>query len=178
MRKSKLIHARKLVIPDNFEPLLPNDYDEVFRNGCFHFNIEKLLPYVAKHKKELLQVSVNVSDWRKENGPDDEYTELADLTRPIILAEIAPDRLEFYPDINPANWMARGYNLIDGYHRIEKAHRHGVEQLPAYILPMERHVGFIFKGYKEYANYWNDKLLNYVNDMKRRQCIAELALDI
>lgn len=178
MKKPKLIHARKLVIPDNFEPLLPNDYDETFRNGCFHFNIEKLLPYVAKHKNELLQVSVAVSDWRKENGPDDEYIELADLTRPIILAEIAPDRLEFYPDIDPANWMARGYNLIDGHHRIEKAYRHGVEQLPAYILPMEHHVGFIFKGYKEYASYWNGKLLDYENDMKRRQSIAELALEM
>jgi hypothetical protein len=123
---------------------------------------------VAKHKNELLQVSVAVSDWRNENGPDDEYVELADLTRPIILAEIAPDRLEFYPDIDPANWMARGYNLIDGHHRIEKAYRHGVGQLPAYILPMEHHVSFIFKGYKEYANYWNGKLLNYENDMKRR----------
>jgi hypothetical protein len=172
-RMPKLIHARKLVIPDNFEPRLPNDYDETFLNGYFHFNVEQLLDYVSKHKNEFLQVSVVVSDWRRDNGLDDEYVELANLTRPIILAEIAPDRLEFYPDINPSNWMARGYNLIDGHHRIEKAYRHGVKQLPAYILPMEHHVGFIFKGYKEYANYWNGKLLSYENDMKRRQRIAD-----
>lgn len=178
MRKAKLIHSRKLIIPDNFEPRLPDDYDETFLNGYFHFNIEKLLPYVAEHKNELLQVSVVVSDWCKENGPDDEYIELADLTRPIILAEIAPDRLDFYPDIDPANWMARGYSLIDGHHRIEKAYRYGMEQLQAYILPMEHHVGFIFKGYKEYANYWNGKLLDYENDMKRRQRIAALPLEM
>ena len=168
MRKPKLTHPRKLVIPDNFEPLLPNDYDELFRNGYFHFNIEKLLPYIAQHKNELHLVSVAISAWRGENGCDDVYIELADLTRPIILAEIAPDRLEFYPNIDPANWMVRGYNLIDGHHRIEKAHRHGLDHLPAYILPMERHVGFIFKGYKEYADYWNGKLLDYENDIKRR----------
>ncbi|MCG9966587.1 ParB/RepB/Spo0J family partition protein [Pelotomaculum terephthalicicum JT] len=86
---------------------------------------------MAKHKNELLQVCVAVSDWRKENGPNDEYIELA-----------------------------RGYSLIDGHHRLEKAYRHGVKQLPAYILPMEHHVGFIFKGYREYANYWNGKLLS------------------
>lgn len=172
MRKPKLIHARKLVIPNNFEPCLPNDYDEIFQNGYFHFNIEQLLPYVAEHKNELLQVSVAISDWRNENGPDDEYVELANLTQPIIIAEIAPDRLEFYPDIDSADWKARGYNLIDGHHRLEKAYRHDVERLPAYILPMEHHVGFIFKGYKEYANYWNSKLLDYEGDMKRRQRIV------
>jgi hypothetical protein len=178
MRKPKLIHPRKLVISDNFQPCLPNDYDETFPNGYFHFNIEQLLPYVAEHKNELLQVSVAVADWRKENGPDDEYVELADLTRPIILAEIAPDRFEFYPDIDLADWKARGYNLIDGHHRLEKAYRHGVERLPAYILSMEHHVGFIFRGYKEYANYWNNKLLNYEGDMKRRQRIVELASEL
>lgn len=178
MRKPKLIHPRKLVIPDNFQPRLPNDYDETYANGYFRFNIEQLLPYVAEHKNELLQVSVAVSDWRKDTGPDDEYVELADLTRPIILAEIAPDRIEYYPDINPANWKARGYNLIDGHHRIEKAYRHSVERLLAYILPMEHHVSFIFMGYKEYANYWNGKLLDYEGDMKRRLRIIELASEM
>jgi hypothetical protein len=173
-RMSKLIHARKLIIPDSFEMHLPNDYDETFQNGYFHFNIEKLLPYVVKYKNELLQVSVAVSDWRKDNVPDDEYIELADLARPILIAEIAPDRLEYYPDIDPADWQTRGYSLIDGHHRIEKAYRYGVEQLPAYILPMEHHIGFMFKGFKEYAHYWNGKLLDYENDMKRRQRIVEL----
>lgn len=177
-RMSKLIHARKLVISEDFEPRLPNDYDETFRNGYFYFNIEQLLAYVAEHKNDFLQISVVVSDWRKDNNLDDEYVELADLTQPIILAEIAPDRLEYYPDIAPADWKARGYNLIDGHHRIEKAYRHGVEQFPAYILPMERHVGFIFRGYKEYANYWNGKLLDYEDDMKHRQRISELASEL
>lgn len=173
-KKAKLIHSRKLVIPEDFEPRLPNDYDEIFPNGYFHFNIEQLLPYVAEHKHELLQVSVAVSDWRNENTLDDKYVELADLARPILLAEIAPDRLGVYPDISPADWKARGYNLIDGHHRLEKAYRYGVKELPAYILPMEHHAGFIFKGYKEYAAYWNGKLIDYEKDRKGRQRIAEL----
>ena len=35
-KKAKLIHSRKLVIPEDFEPRLPNDYDEMFVNGYFH----------------------------------------------------------------------------------------------------------------------------------------------
>lgn len=154
---------------------LPNDYDETFLNGCFHFNIEQLLIHMAEHKNEFVQVSVAVSDWRDGDGFDDGFIELADLTRPIILAEIAPDRLEYYPNIVSLDWRVRGYSLIDGHHRIEKAYRHGIKQLPAYLLPMEHHVGFIFKGYQEYADYWNGKLLDYENDMKRRQCITEMA---
>ncbi|SMC41280.1 hypothetical protein [Sporomusa malonica] len=81
-RMSKLRHARKLIIPEDFEPRLPNDYDETFLNGYFHFNVEQLLAYVAEHKNEFLQVSVVVSDWHKDDSPDDEYVELADLKRP------------------------------------------------------------------------------------------------
>lgn len=58
------------------------------------------------------------------------------------------------------------------HHRIEKAARHGIEKLPAYILPMERHVAFIFKGCREYAKYSNSKLLDYENDIKRRDLIC------
>ncbi|OPY55812.1 MAG: hypothetical protein A4E55_02400 [Pelotomaculum sp. PtaU1.Bin035] len=51
MRKPKLTHSRKLVIPDNFKPRLPNDYDKTFLNGYFHFIYEYIEMLVSKQNK-------------------------------------------------------------------------------------------------------------------------------
>ena len=49
----------------------------------------------------------------------------ADLTRPVILAEIAPAR----------------FNLIDGHHRVEKARREGVLSILGVPNPLPRACG-------------------------------------
>jgi len=49
------------------------------------------------------------------------------VSKPVILAEIAPDQ----------------YNLIDGNHRAEKAVRHGLEELKAYRLSAAQHIQFL-----------------------------------
>lgn len=172
MRKQKFTHPRQLAVPADFEPLLPYDFDETYRCGIFLFNIEKLLLYVEEHKGEIQLGSIIVSAWRQSGGLDDEYVDLADLDRPVILAEIAPDRAGTYPSISPSDWKARGFALIDGHHRIEKAFRQGVEKLPAYILRMEQHIRFMYSGYKEYENYWNGKLHDYAVDRKRNTQMA------
>lgn len=87
-----------------------------------------------------------------------EFAKLADLNKPIILAEIAPDRLEHgYPTISK-DYYSRGYNLIDGHHRLAKANNEGVEKITAYILRMEQHINFIIEGKEQYIEYWNSKL--------------------
>lgn len=67
-----------------------------------------------------------------------------DLTKPIIIAEIAPNR----------------YNIIDGNHRVEKAKRENIETLPAYRIKANYHVRFLTsqKSYLCYIDYWNDKV--------------------
>lgn len=167
MRKQKIVHPRMLTIPDDFIPLLPIEFEEVYPNGIFAFNVEKLLPYVEEHKSELVLESVSVSYWRRDSGLSDGYVELADLSKPLILAEISPDRLAIDPSIDSSAWGSRGYNLIDGHHRIEKAFRNGIEYLPAYLLPMEHHIRFMFRGYQQYADYWNRKLMEYAADQQR-----------
>jgi len=70
--------------------------------------------------------------------------EHVEISRPIILAEIAPGR----------------YNLIDGNHRLEKAHRMGIKTIQAYRLNATQHIKFLIgkKTYTTYIEYWNSKL--------------------
>jgi ParB-like chromosome segregation protein Spo0J len=65
------------------------------------------------------------------------------INEPIILAEILPGR----------------FNLIDGNHRIVKAHRLGIERIHAYRLNIDQHIKFLtsMEGYKAYVEYWNSK---------------------
>ena len=67
-----------------------------------------------------------------------------ELTARVILAEIAPGRL----------------NLIDGHHGMEKARRMGVKRILAYKLNVEQHMQFLTdkKAYVAYVEYWNSKL--------------------
>lgn len=67
-----------------------------------------------------------------------------DISKPVILAEIAPDR----------------YNIIDGNHSMEKAKMSGEKYLPAYKLTVGHHINFLIdiEAYLEYVKYWNRKL--------------------
>ena len=82
---------------------------------------------------------------------DDGYIEsdAVNLDRPVILAEIAPDR----------------HNLIDGHHRLEKARKMGMEFVPAFKIAPEQHMAFLTTsaGYTAYIEYWNQK----VNNLRR-----------
>jgi hypothetical protein len=89
---------------------------------------------------------------------NEDYVQQADLDIPVMLAEIAPDRFEMGMGVNPNIYYERGYNLIDGHHRVAKAHLLGIETLKAYIVRMEQHINFLAEGYEQYVEYWNDKL--------------------
>jgi hypothetical protein len=67
-----------------------------------------------------------------------------DLSRPVLLAEIAPGR----------------FNLIDGHHRVAKAKRDGVPTIHARRITFPRHVPFLTttKAYGKYVEYWNSKV--------------------
>ena len=95
--------------------------------------------------------------------------EAADITRPIVVAEIAPDYHDFVLDIPEKDWISRGYVCIDGQHRIEKARRLGTETLPAVVIRMEQHIPFLYKGYDRYVEYWNGKLKDRTEDALRWQ---------
>jgi hypothetical protein len=77
-------------------------------------------------------------------GLADAAIDAADLSRPILLAEIAPDR----------------YNVVDGNHRVAKARREGLRCIPAHRLQCPEHVAFLTstRAYETYVEYWNSKL--------------------
>jgi hypothetical protein len=135
--------------------------DEYFPNGIFKFHITKLNEYIDEYGEEFIVEEVDVNEYfryfcNEELNP--EYVQAADLSRPIIMAEIAPDRLQHgYPFIS-SDYYSRGYNLIDGHHRLVKAKQNGIEKLKAYIVSMEQHIPFMIDGFEEYVEYWNSKL--------------------
>ena len=75
---------------------------------------------------------------------DENTIKKANVTNPIILAEIAPGR----------------FNVIDGNHRLERARRDQLSAIPAYRVLAEQHVAFLTSqtAYETYVQYWNNKL--------------------
>ena len=161
MRKSK--PARRLNLSKKRRPLnlqVGTEY-EYYPNGLFKFNISKLIEHIEANKADYALDQVDVSSYCQQfchKEMTSAYVDAADLTRPIILAEIAPDRLHHgYPNISQ-DYYSRGYNLIDGHHRLAKAKQRGFEKLFAYILPMEQHIDFMESGFETYVAYWNGKI--------------------
>jgi hypothetical protein len=129
----------------DFSPLPVRDGDEFYPNGIFEFNITRILEEIHRHPERFPLEEAVVSDFPKcFSVINESHLEAVDLTRPVILAEIAPGR----------------YNLIDGNHRMEKARRQGLKTLPAYWLGVQQHLKFLTsqRAYDAYVEYWNDKL--------------------
>jgi hypothetical protein len=161
MARKKITHPRAIKLNPDFVPCTIDNNDEYLRNGIFVFNITKLNAYIDAHPDEFNIVDIDVDYYYRAftcRELNEEYVKEADLNRPVILAEIAPDRYEMGMRVNPDIYYERGYNLIDGHHRVAKAHCLEIKTLKAYIVRMEQHVNFLADGYEKYVEYWNDKL--------------------
>ena len=166
-RKHRFRHPRCLLKERSTAPAKPENGDEIFCNGIFRFHISALLDWLKEHPQPVVEIPICM--WESSGSKDDRHVEAADVTRPIVIAEIAPDYRDFLCEIPESSWDIRGYVCIDGYHRIEKARRMGLETLPAVILRMEQHVPFLYSGYEQYTDYWNGKLEERSQDAQRRQ---------
>ncbi len=135
-----------LPVSKNFKPYEIHENDESFPNGIFIFNVTKMIKYIEENKDVITLNDINVADYRyKEfSSKEEDYINSADLNRPIILIEINPGT----------------YNMIDGYHRVEKAYRAGIKTLKAYKLTVDHHIQFLTtrKGYEAFVEYWNGKV--------------------
>lgn len=142
--ESKLI-SKKLIVEKGFTPCPVADDDELFPNGIFEFNITKMLEWIEQNPDGVITERIAVSEFFKSfSSLKDSYIDSVDISRPVILAEIAPAR----------------YNLIDGYHRMEKARRMEIQSILAYRLSAEQHKRFLTSkwAYLTYVEYWNSKL--------------------
>lgn len=160
-KKKKFTHPRMLMADPNFKLCEIEEGHEVMPNGIFVFNITRLIEHIESHPEGYLHIEIEVPtyfDQRQKFELNEDYVEQADLGRPLILAEIAPDRLEMGMRGSESDLYARGYNLLDGHHRLAKARKHGIQTLPAYVLRMEQHLPFLARSYETYVEYWNGKL--------------------
>jgi hypothetical protein len=145
------IASKKLKLNKNFQPLSCDEGDEFYPNGIFEFNITKLLDFINANQDIFQPQEVEVNAVRKTYSSSNlnELTiQSANISAPIILAEISPDM----------------FNVIDGHHRLEKAYRDGVTTILAYKILAEQHIRFLTStmAYTEYVQYWNEKLKNWV----------------
>jgi hypothetical protein len=137
--------GKKFRVNKYFSPCPISNGDEMYRNGIFEFNITKMIEWIHKDPGDIRLEAVTVKDFcKKFLSIDEAHVNQTDISRPVILAEIAPGQ----------------YNLIDGNHRMEKARRMGLVSLMAYRLNVEQHMKFLTdkKAYVSYVEYWNSKL--------------------
>ena len=164
-KKIQFSHPRLLSPDQKTLPVLPDAGDEIFCNGIFRFNVSAVLQWLEQNQQPIVDMPVSILG--SFGNKDDCYVDTADITRPIIIAEIAPDYCDFIPDFPEEDWYGRGYVCIDGQHRIEKARRLGIETLPAVVLRMEQHIPFLYTAYDSYVDYWNGKLKDRSEDALR-----------
>ncbi len=140
-------HVPARLEPDKkFQPCLVESGDEHYANGIFEFNINGLLAFIETCPERFPVESVLVDDFPDYSSSNltEETVLNADLSRPILLAEIAPGL----------------FNVIDGNHRLAKARRECVQMVPARRIRCPDHVAFLTSvwAYEKYVEYWNSKL--------------------
>lgn len=136
----------KLKLARAFEPCPIDSGDEMFCNGIFEFNITRFMAFIETHPDRFPVEAVAVASIPNYGGSHLDQTTIAaaDLSRPVLFAEIAPGR----------------FNLIDGNHRMARTRRDGVTTLPACRIRCPDHVAFLTStmAYEKYVDYWNGKI--------------------
>ena len=129
-----------------FAPLPIDESDELFRNGIFEFNVTKMLAFIEANPDKFHVEEIEVKRLRTFSPEtlDEKTIRQTDLSKPILLAEISPER----------------FNVIDGNHRVEKAGREGLKTIAARRIGPEQHLAFLtsVRAYEAYVRYWNAKL--------------------
>lgn len=134
----------KPTIDIDFTPCPESDGDEFYPNGMFVFNITKMTEHIMDNPEVFVPEDVAVKELHSFFSLSKSHVNSVNISKPVIIAEIAPSR----------------FNLIDGQHRVEKAHRLGMETIKAYRLNVHQHIRFLTnrKAYEIYVEYWNSKI--------------------
>ena len=136
----------KLKRDKNFQPCPAESGDEHYQNGIFEFNITRLLAFIDTCADRFPIELVPVAELPNYDGShlDEETVRMANLSRPILLAEIAPGL----------------FNVVDGNHRLARARRDSVQAVPSRRVRCPDHVPFLTSAwaYEKYVEYWNSKL--------------------
>lgn len=104
-----------------------------------------MLEYIRMRPEDFPVEEVSLASLGFTSQRLDEATvSKADLTKPLLLAEIAPGQ----------------FNVIDGNHRLERARREGATILPVWRVGPKFHTRFLIyaESYRQYISYWNSKV--------------------
>lgn len=128
----------------------------------FNWNVSRALEWIQENLDviELSVVKIGPADPGADSANlDEDFLQQADLTKPLIMVRMRP---EFF-------------RLIDGNHRVAKARRSGMHELPAYYLTQEQHRQFFTAEDmdKRYVDYWNDKLKFFMKEKGRWGVVGE-----
>ncbi len=107
-----------------------------------------MIEYIQGNPDSITLGEVAVSDFFSGfSSINESHMASVEISQPVIVAEISPGRC----------------NLIDGNHRMEKARRMGIRNMPTYKLSPEQHMKFLTseKAYVAYIEYWNSKLKEF-----------------
>jgi hypothetical protein len=148
----------KLKRDKNFQSCPAESGDEYYQNGIFEFNITRLLAFIDTCAERFPIELVPVAEFPNcgDSHLDEETVRTADLSRPILLAEIAPGL----------------YNVIDGNHRLARARCDRVQVIPSRRVRCPDHVPFLTSAW-DYARL--RKKANRVGDLDRFICGAASA---
>jgi hypothetical protein len=144
------IMKQYLTLDMKFETCTTSEGDELFANGIFIFNISRMLGYILENPNLFTPESVAVKDiYFTSSLINEDHLDSVDVSKPVILAEIAPGR----------------YNLIDGHHRVEKVVREKTDTIKVYRLKVHQHIHFLTsrEAYERYVEYWNNKIMDQNN---------------
>jgi len=100
--ENSVFMKRKLIFDPEFKPIrYTGDRErEFFPNGIFLFDITALDEHIRSHQDKFVVTDVEVDRYYTDDRVmgvkelKEEHIEAADLNRPIIFVEIAPDRWE------------------------------------------------------------------------------------
>jgi len=151
-------NGRTLKLNKDFIPCDACENEEIYPNGIFHFNISRILEHIISGQLIVEQEDICVPNWYKSHytGKDfnEEHLKTVNLDKPVIQAEISPGN----------------YNIIDGNHRLEKAHREKVETVKSYKLKAEQLIPYFItvRGFEAFVGYWNNKLSMQESEKKAR----------
>jgi hypothetical protein len=151
----------RLKLNRQFQPCTTEPGDELYLNGIFEFNITRLLAFIEAQPQQWAPQSVELAQIPQHGDDahlDPDVIAAADLSRPILLAEISPGL----------------YNVIDGNHRLTKARREAARTILARRIRCPQHVSVLtsMTAYEAYVEYWNSKvdaLQSYPTRTRRRK---------
>jgi len=145
MTKSK-IPTRKLKLRSDYVPCVAMEGEEIYPNGIFHINITRILEHIRNGNLSPEFEELEIEKWYTKLFviTNESHLPNVDCSQPVILAEISPGC----------------YNLIDGHHRIMRAHQNNIPFVPAWKLTMEQLINYFIdlQGYQAFVAYWNGKL--------------------